>query len=75
MSIESLLAEVKQRKLFVSNLYEGADRQWRCFLRAKRNDLNYINRGQGVSMEGALSSALADAAAAEATTIEDLLGD
>ncbi len=58
MRVEDVMAKVKKQRLFVSNLYEGADGIWRCFLRHKRNALPSIHRGQGKSMIEALTDAL-----------------
>lgn len=58
MSIDELLREVRRRKLFVSNLYEGADRIWRCFIRDRRNVMPSIHHGQGASAAEAIRDAL-----------------
>lgn len=55
--IETLLAELRRRKLWVSNLYEGHDATWRCFLREKRNG-RFVSQGTGKTMADAISAAL-----------------
>lgn len=66
--IEALLSEIKERKLFVSNCYEGTDRLWRCFLRDKRNGL-HTGSGVGKTMGDAIRSAMP-----AKSEFEDLLG-
>ncbi|TIW89319.1 MAG: hypothetical protein E5V59_24680 [Mesorhizobium sp.] len=58
MSVDAVLAEIRQRKLFISNAYEGVDRLWHCFLREKRNVMPSVHRGSGNTMEAALRAAL-----------------
>lgn len=58
MTIEEVLADLKRQKLFVSNLYEGVDGIWRCFLRARANDLHFYAAGTGQTMTGAIQNAL-----------------
>lgn len=65
-TVEDLLLEATARKLWVSNLYQGTDSIWRCFLRDKRNGLPHTNRGAGKTMAAALRAALTP-------TFEDLL--
>lgn len=33
--VDDLFAEVRKKKLFVSNFYQGTDDKWRCWLRKK----------------------------------------
>lgn len=68
--IEDLLREIRSRKLFVSNCYEGRDGLWRCFLRDRKNALPSIHQGTGKTMETAMRAALP----APADEFEDLLG-
>jgi hypothetical protein len=68
MSVDALLNEVRSAKLIVSNLYEGTDKVWRCFLRSTRNGKS-IERGTGKTAAEAIRSALP--AKGE---FEDLLG-
>ncbi len=58
MSIDELLREIRRRKLFVSNLYEGTDRLWRCFLRERRNVMPSVHQGQGATAAEAIRNAL-----------------
>ncbi|TPI86388.1 hypothetical protein [Mesorhizobium sp. B2-8-9] len=75
MSTGSLLAEIKRRKLLVSNLYEGVDGLWRCFLRDKRNEMPSPYRGEGPTAEAALRAAMPVAhAQIPKTEFADLLG-
>lgn len=68
MSVDAVLDQIRQRKLFVSNVYEGADRLWHCFLREKRNVMPSVHRGSGKTMAEALLAALPE------TEFSDLLG-
>jgi hypothetical protein len=54
---EQLIQQAKSRKLFVSNLYEGTDGSWRCFLRDKRNG-RFTSQAVGATASDALSRAL-----------------
>ncbi|RWE37460.1 hypothetical protein [Mesorhizobium sp.] len=75
MSTGSLLAEIKRRKLYVSNLFEGTDGLWRCFLRDKRNEMPSPYRGEGATAEAALRSAMPLAQLPQPKTeFSDLLG-
>ena len=56
--IESLLAEIARRKWFVTNLYQGTDRVWRCILREKNNQITPCHHGAGSTMQVALEAAL-----------------
>lgn len=56
-SVDDLLAEVKRRKIWVSNLYQGTDDLWRCLLREKRNGL-HVKHGRGNTAADALRAAL-----------------
>lgn len=56
--MDELLLEVSRRKLFVSNLYEGVDRTWRCFIRDRRNTMPSIHQGHGKTAAEAVRNAL-----------------
>lgn len=58
MTIEDLLADLKRQNLFVSNLYEGVDGTWRCFIRARANDLHFYAAGTGRTVNEAIVAAL-----------------
>lgn len=58
MPVEDQLADLKRQKLFVSNLYEGVDGIWRCFIRARANDLHFYAAGTGKTVGDAIASAL-----------------
>lgn len=56
-SIEDLLAEIKRRKMFVTNLYEGTDKIWRVFLRKRQSEV-YVDQAQGATAAEALRRVL-----------------
>ncbi len=58
MSVDALLVEIKARRLFVSNLYEGTDRLWRCFIRDHRNVMPSVHQGQGANAAEAIRNAI-----------------
>lgn len=57
MSLDTVFDRVRYEKLFVSNLYEGTDGLWRCWLRKRRNDIGKMS-GIGATAESAILAAL-----------------